>query len=260
MEAGPRRATSMLEATKKRCTSMREATTMRCTSMRELDGSRPGEADARVRCVRRRGCVTLPAMPHGPRLALSLLLALSFSISCNGGGEATDSEATSGDEDEWGDWDDEGSEPTVESHEGAIERIGISGPDKPWGEMTHDEQEWYMIGKVLPIMKEVFGRHDAERFAPSSYGCETCHGPDMREVEYRMPASNQYRVPNRGTPAWDSMVRIFPDMVRFMEEDVTPTMGTLLGIENYTCTHCHPSAAPPEPAPAPARRNRRGRR
>lgn len=199
-------------------------------------------------------------MPHGLRLVSSLLLALSFSISCNGSGEATESESTSGAEDEWGDWEDEPSEPTVESHEGAIERIGISGPDKPWGEMTHDEQEWYMIGKVLPIMKEVFARHDPQRWAPASYGCETCHGPDMREVEYRMPASNQYRVPERGTPAWDSMVRIFPDVVRFMEEDVTPTMGTLLGIENYTCTHCHPSAAPPpEPAPA-ARRGRRNRR
>ena len=25
-----------------------------------------------------------------------------------------------------------------------------------------------------------------------------------------------------------------------MRETVTPTMGTLLGIEGYTCAHCHP--------------------
>lgn len=197
-------------------------------------------------------------MRHAFLLLISLSLALGFS--CGGGdGGSTDGESasTSGGEDDWGDdWGDEGGEPAVESHEGAIERLGITGPDKPWGEMTHDEQEWYMIGKVLPIMKEVFHRHDAERWPASSYGCETCHGPNMRDVEYRMPASNQYQVPERGTPAWDSMVRIFPDMVRFMEEEVTPTMGTLLGIENYTCNHCHPGAAPP-PAATPARRGRR---
>jgi hypothetical protein len=185
------------------------------------------------------------------------LFVLCAVLSCGGGETATGDETTSGGEDDWEDWGDE-TEPTVESHEGAIERIGISGPDEPWGEMTHEEQEWYMIGKVLPIMKEVFGRHDGERWAPSSYGCETCHGPNMRDVEYRMPAANQYQVPERGTPAWDSMVRIFPDMVRFMEEEVTPTMGTLLGIENYTCGHCHPSAAPPAPAPR-GRAARRGR-
>lgn len=191
-------------------------------------------------------------MVHALRWSLLSILL----VSCGGGGGGSGAESSSGDElDDWG--DDDGL-PGVESHEGAIERIGISGPDKPWAEMTHEEQEWYMIGKVLPIMKEIFVRHDGERWTPASYGCETCHGPDMREVAYRMPASNQYRVPPRGTPAWDSMERIFPDMVRFMDEEVTPVMGTLLGIEGYTCTHCHPSTEP-APAAQPAGRGRGGR-
>lgn len=189
----------------------------------------------------------------------TLLLLWTLGASCGGTTEGHTGEGTftsggdengTGDEgsDDWSDdWDDDSAEPSVESHVGAIEQLGISGPDKPWGEMTPDEQEWYMIGKVLPIMKEVFARHDAERWAPASYGCETCHGPNMRDVAFRMPAANQYRVPERNTPAWNSMLRIFPDVVRFMEEEVTPTMGTLLGIEGYTCTHCHPSAASPAP-------------
>lgn len=178
--------------------------------------------------------------------ALMLMLALT---SCGGsdGGDEGDGESTSGGEtesDELGFEDDWGDDevPTVESHHGAIEAIGISGPDTPWADMSHEEREWYMVGKVLPIMKEVFAEHDAERFAPSSYGCATCHGDNGAEVDYAMPAANQYRVPEPGTPAWENMERIFPDMVTFMKERVTPTMGTLLGIENYTCHHCHPSA------------------
>lgn len=184
--------------------------------------------------------------PSRPALCLVALLLVAPTASCGGGGEgetAAGGDTSAGGEDDWDDWgDDEGAEPEVESHHGAIESIGISGPDQPWAEMSHEEQEWYMIGKVLPIMKEVFANHDAERWAPADYGCATCHGPDMREVGYEMPASNQYRVPAAGTPAYDNMRRIFPDVVEFMEEEVTPTMGTLLGIENYTCHHCHPEA------------------
>jgi hypothetical protein len=29
-----------------------------------------------------------------------------------------------------------------------------------------------------------------------------------------------------------------------MEETITPTMGKLLGVENFTCAGCHPSEAP----------------
>ncbi len=187
-------------------------------------------------------------MLPGMRTAAFLSFLLVFS--CGGDGNDTQTTGGTGDgtaggsEDELGfddDWGDDEA-PVVESHHGAIESIGISGPDTPWAEMSHEDREWYMVGKVLPIMKEVFGEHDAERWSPASYGCQTCHGADGADVEYAMPAANQYRVPQPGTPAWENMERIFPDMVTFMRDRVTPTMGTLLGIENYTCNHCHPSA------------------
>lgn len=173
-------------------------------------------------------------------LALMLLLALG----CGTSGESTDqSDHTSGgsdddwDDDDWG--DDE--VPVVQSNHGAIEQFGINPPDKPWAEMTHEEREWDMIGRILPIMKEVFGEHDAERFAPATYGCATCHGEDGPEREYAMPPTASYPVPPAGTPAYENMQRIFGPMVAFMEERVTPTMGTLVGNEEYTCHNCHPS-------------------
>ena len=180
-------------------------------------------------------------MPYPFRASLfaALLLALA---SCGGGDTTADGDELSegGEDDGWGDdWDDE--DPEVESHHGAVESLGISGPDQPWDDMNAEEREWYMIGKVLPIMKELFAEHDADRWG-SGYGCETCHGDDMQAREYAMPPTASYRVPEPGSAAWTSMEGIFGETVTFMAETVTPTMGTLLGEEEYTCFHCHPRA------------------
>ena len=144
--------------------------------------------------------------------------------------------------DAWGDdgWADE-AESGGEGAEraSAIELLGITGPEAPWAEMSADDREMYMVGKVLPIMQELFAGQDPERW--NTYACETCHGGDMREVSFRMPPSSSYAVPAEGTPAWVGMERTFPEVVRFMREDVTPTMGTLLGVEGFGCHGCHPS-------------------
>lgn len=195
-------------------------------------------------------------MKHLGTLALMLLLALG----CGGSGESSDqSDNTSGGSDD--DWDDDWGDdevPVVESNHGAIEHFGITPPEKPWDEMTHEEREWDMIGRILPIMKEVFGEHDAERFAAADYGCATCHGDDGPERAYAMPPSVSYPVPPANTPEYENMKRIFGPMVTFMEDQVTPTMGTLVGNEEYSCHNCHPSTEPAEPEPR--RRGRRGRR
>jgi hypothetical protein len=181
------------------------------------------------------------------RCILLLLAASTASLGlagCGGGDTAEDGDVTAGgetgDDDGWDDWGDEDEEPSVESHHGAVEALGISGPDQPWAEMSFEEREWYMVGKVLPIMKEIFAEQD-ERWA-SGYGCESCHGEEMEEVEYAMPPASSYKVPEPGTRAWATMERIFGDTVVFMKDDVTPTMGTLLGVEDYTCWHCHQRA------------------
>lgn len=180
--------------------------------------------------------------------SLVLLSLLALLASCGGSetGETTTTDETTatagGEDDEWEDWGEDDEVPTVESRTGAIEALGITPPEQPWAEMSHDAREFYMIGKVLPIMKELFNGHDAERFQMATYECETCHGETMHEVNYEMPPMSSFRVPAAGTPAYTNMQQIFPEVVAFMEQSVTPTMGTLMGMEDYTCQGCHPAA------------------
>jgi hypothetical protein len=103
--------------------------------------------------------------------------------------------------------------------------------------MSAEDREFYMIGKVLPIMHELFARHDAQRYG--GFSCESCHGENMRDVNYEMPVSTIFRLPEPGSSGWRAMEATQADAVRFMQEEVTPTMGTLLGQDDYTCFHCH---------------------
>ncbi len=133
----------------------------------------------------------------------------------------------------------------------AIEAMGITPPDSPWEEMSVEDREFYMIGKVNPIMKELFAGYDAEEFG--DFDCVHCHGEEMREIDFKMPAPSMYIVPPEGTPGHRGMLSTFPDEVKFMQEVVTPSMAKLLGIENFSCAGCHPSA-PPKKKPAKPKR------
>jgi len=124
----------------------------------------------------------------------------------------------------------------------AIEALGITPPDTPWELMSVEDKELYMVGKVNPIMKELFTAHDAEEFA--DFDCVHCHGEEMREIDFKMPAPSMYIVPPEGTLGYRGMMSTFPEMVKFMQETVTPAMGTLLGVQSFTCAGCHPSEAP----------------
>ena len=153
-----------------------------------------------------------------------------------------------------------GSKPAAPGSKGktsAIDAMGLTPPDSPWEAMTVADREFYMIGKVNPIMQELFAAHDAEEYG--DFDCVDCHGEEMREIEFRMPAPSMYIVPPEGTPGHRGMLSTFPEEVKFMQEVVTPGMGKLLGIENYTCAGCHPSEAPkrntPKKAAAPKRKS-----
>ncbi|MEM7434482.1 MAG: hypothetical protein AAF436_04955 [Myxococcota bacterium] len=125
----------------------------------------------------------------------------------------------------------------------AIEAFGgLTPPDAPWSEMSFADREFYMVGKVNPIMQEIFERHDAEEYA--GFDCVDCHGEEMREIKFSMPAPSMYIVPPEGTPGHRGMMATFPETVKFMEETVTPAMGKLLGVDNFTCAGCHPTSAP----------------
>jgi hypothetical protein len=170
---------------------------------------------------------------------VSFVLFLGGALVGCGGGAATSTEGEGGDT--------AGGEThgSGRHRQSARELIGITGPERPWSEMSHEEQEMDMIARFLPIMTEVFQEDDAEEYA--NFGCESCHGSNMRERHFHMPSTELPPVPPPGTPAYAAMAREHPEETRFMEEQVTPIMQTMLGMgATFTCNGCHPTAASAE--------------
>ncbi len=166
-------------------------------------------------------------------LALPFLLGLSGALACGGPSAETaePSEPAEGGE--------VAAEPT--EHPSAIAALGLTPPEVPWDQMSGADREMYMVGKVQPIMEEVFRTHDPERYPEIQ--CETCHGADMRELEFRMPSQRMYRIPREGTPAYQAMLDNFGPTVRFMKEEVTPKMAAIMGQPDLSCASCHPTEA-----------------
>lgn len=139
----------------------------------------------------------------------------------------------------------------------AIEAFGLTPPDSPWAEMSVADREFYMIGKVNPVMGEIFERYDPEEY--EGFDCVDCHGEEMREIEFKMPAPSMYVVPPEGTPGHRGMLVTFPETVQFMQETVTPAMGKLLGIEDFTCASCHPTSPPQKKKKTSAKKSSSGK-
>ncbi|MGE0788595.1 MAG: hypothetical protein AB7S26_23190 [Sandaracinaceae bacterium] len=166
-----------------------------------------------------------------------LMVSLAL-VACGGGGggsEGGGGDDTAGDEDT--DMDAEAGD-TV--HASAIELIGFNPPEQPWEDMSHEEREFDMIGRFHPIFREVFQNKDAERWA--EFGCETCHGPDMRERNFAMPSTHLPPIPAPGSERYNRARGVLTDMYSFMETEVTAHMGTMLGMPDFTCQGCHPTA------------------
>lgn len=127
----------------------------------------------------------------------------------------------------------------------AIEKLGLSGPKKAWADMSFDARKFYMIGKVEPITKEVFCEFDPKIYG--AFTCESCHGPKPEGMGYAMPSRALPEIPRPGTGAYRDLKGEKPEMVRFMEEEVTPAMRKLLGKpaydpekdEGFGCGGCH---------------------
>lgn len=131
---------------------------------------------------------------------------------------------------------------------GPADETDITGPPKPWLEMTFDERKRYMGEQVMPVMAPMFENYDMGEF--SGFSCDTCHGEDMQERAFAMPNPGLPALHATGTPEQQQMVEEHPEMVRFMFNDVLPTMQTLLGAEpfdeetglGFSCFACHPRA------------------
>lgn len=106
-------------------------------------------------------------------------------------------------------------------------------------EMNQEQRIEFMTKTVVPSMKPLFQRHDAEEF--KDFGCKTCHGPAA--------ADGQFIMPNEELPVLDfaDMSKWKPADIEWMTKEIKPTMAKLLGEEEYSdgnpqgfgCVECH---------------------
>lgn len=139
-------------------------------------------------------------------------------------------------------------EPPPLPSDGAIGMLGLTGPDKPFDTMTAEEKEWYMIGKVHPVMRQIFQTYDHDKYEGLKFECTPCHAPNPEVTHYKMPNPNLSPVPAEGTEDWKAMENA--RIVKFMKARVTPAMAQLLGHDPndasagdaVTCYACHPKS------------------
>lgn len=117
-------------------------------------------------------------------------------------------------------------------------------PTKAWADRTFDERKDFMAKVVMPTMKDVFQRFDAEEFA--SFDCRTCHGQNAMEVQFHMP-NGLHPLNPQAMPTPDSPDANVARWARFMMDEVKPKMTELLGAQPYDpatnqgfgCFNCH---------------------
>ena len=136
-------------------------------------------------------------------------------------------------------------EPPPLPTDGAIGMLGLTGPDKPWKGMSYEEKEWYMVGKVHPVMRQVFQTYDAQKYEGEKFECTPCHGPNAEAKKYKMPGDHLSAVPQYGSPDWKAMENA--KIVKFMLQRVNPAMASLIGEKSFdpttgqgfNCWGCH---------------------
>jgi hypothetical protein len=125
----------------------------------------------------------------------------------------------------------------------------VTGPPRPWKDMTVPQRAKYMKEVVTPKMKATFQAHDDGLFA--KFGCETCHGKDAKANKFKMPSADIHSLP--GTPeAFQAALKekpSWPKWTKFMSEQVEPQMAALLGLPEFnpqkpeaggfSCGNCH---------------------
>ena len=121
---------------------------------------------------------------------------------------------------------------------------GPGAPNIPWEQKNHDQRLEWMGLEVFPKMKEAFQAYDEAEF--KDFKCQTCHGDDMKEVNFKMPnklPALEKENTFAAAQAYDA------EAAAFMGETVAPTMAKLLGMDLYNadtgkgfgCFGCHPT-------------------
>jgi hypothetical protein len=108
-----------------------------------------------------------------------------------------------------------------------------AAPRDEWSPLTWEERHDAMTFRVHPNMARLFQRFQGK--ASPDMTCRTCHGADAEQVAYAMPHGLPALDPDRMPAASDRVVR-------FMTDEVSPTMASLLGVDRarFSCFDCHP--------------------
>jgi hypothetical protein len=95
---------------------------------------------------------------------------------------------------------------------------------------------------VVPKMKPIFQAQDARAYA--GFVCQTCHGEDMEQVNFKMP--NQLYALAADNPI-EAAMEDDAETTHFMVQRVVPAMAKLLDVEpssagkvdGFGCFGCH---------------------
>lgn len=138
------------------------------------------------------------------------------------------------------------------------ESQALTGPPRPWAELSHDERQAHMVRHVLPATADLFASWDATRFA--DFSCQSCHGQDAETRAYAMPNPSLLTLYPTGTLGQEQVLAQYREACTFMYSRLVPAMGQLLAMPEYdpstqvglTCFACHPRGAESDPLSAPA--------
>lgn len=130
----------------------------------------------------------------------------------------------------------------------AVESEGpvIGPPQVAWESLTKQQKGRYMKEVVMPEIAPLFTAFDPHEFEKVT--CGTCHGPNAKENGYEMPSPALTELPST-QEGWDALSAEKPEAMKFMSEQVRPTMAALLGMHDFDpakpeaggfgCTGCH---------------------
>lgn len=147
------------------------------------------------------------------------------------GGEATDTPTDSGG-------------ATGDAGGGEV-KAAPGAPDKKWADKDFQQRKEWMGVEVLPKMKTLFKEYDEAQF--KGFGCDTCHGADGKEQNYKMPTDSIYPLDPKD-PVGKAMA-YDEKMTKFMLEIVEPEMAKMLDTtpydpktqQGFSCFGCHPA-------------------
>lgn len=120
---------------------------------------------------------------------------------------------------------------------------GLPEPVTPFSELSYPARMRYMRDVITPQLGQSFKDYNAKRYR--RFRCSSCHGRGARQGDYSMPSPSLMRLNSNDN--FELSRQHDPQMVAFMQSQVTPQMAQLLGEKpfnadtnkGYGCFECH---------------------